>query len=108
MTTGQLVFYSGIGLLIMTIALAILFAVKKPKYNPESIAYIEADGNTKRLRSGYPTDCLTNCKETERMVNARTVQQEKAELLGETELLADDESTAETELIEAVAPTTMM
>lgn len=42
------------------------------------------------------------------MVNARTVQQEKTELLGETELLTDDESTAETELIEATAPTTMM
>lgn len=69
---------------------------------------IEAEGNTKHLHSGYPTDCLTNCKETERMVNARTVQQEKTELLGETELLTDDESTAETELIEATAPTTMM
>ncbi len=60
MTTGQLVFYSGLVLLGLTIITAIIFVGKKPRYTPENAAYSETDGkNTQRLRNGYPTDRLT-------------------------------------------------
>ena len=34
MTTGQLLFYGGAALLAMTVLLAIIFIIKKPKYTP--------------------------------------------------------------------------
>lgn len=59
MTTGQLVFYSGVGLLALTILLAVVFAVKKPRYDPEAAGLGPGTGSTRKLRSGYPTDPLT-------------------------------------------------
>ena len=59
MTTGQLVFYSGVGLLALTILLAVVFAVKKPRYDPETAGLGPGSGSTRKLRSGYPTDPLT-------------------------------------------------
>lgn len=60
MTTGQLVFYSGLVLLALTIIAAIILILKKPQYNPENAVYSGADGKgTQKLRSGYPTDRLT-------------------------------------------------
>ncbi len=60
MTTGQLIFYSGVALLGLTVILAIIFIIKKPKYIPESAVYDSmASGKTQRLRNGYPTDHLT-------------------------------------------------
>lgn len=74
MTTGQLIFYSGIGLLIITIILGVIFWIKKPQYIPENAAY-DAIGNrrTQKLRSGYPTDRLTIHREPERPVLPGTV-----------------------------------
>lgn len=60
MTTGQLVFYSGVAILALSILLAVVFAVKKPQYNPEAAGRGPGEaGNTRKLRSGYPTDPLT-------------------------------------------------
>jgi len=60
MTTGQLVFCSGLILLGLTIITTIIFIVKKPQYHPENAAYSGADGkSTQKLRNGYPTDRLT-------------------------------------------------
>ena len=60
MTTGQLLFYGGAVLLGLTVLLAIIFIIKKPKYTPESAAYAEADpGRTNSLCNGYPTDRIT-------------------------------------------------
>lgn len=36
MTQGQLLFYSGAALLVLTVLLAVLFVIKRPKYNPGS------------------------------------------------------------------------
>lgn len=58
MTTGQMVFYAGIGLLGLTIILAIIFLIKKPKYIPSKATYDVPKG-TQKLRNGYPTDRLT-------------------------------------------------
>lgn len=102
MTTGQLIFYSGIGLLIITIILGIIFWIKKPQYIPENAAY-DATGNkrTQKLRSGYPTDRLTIRREPERPVSPGTVplQEETERLTTEqtdpiprTEVLSDAET----------------
>ena len=35
MTTGQMLFYSGVGLMILTVITAIVFAATKPRYVPD-------------------------------------------------------------------------
>lgn len=59
MTAGQLMFYTGIALLVLTVLLAVIFLVKKPMYNPESVAYSSGTRRTQKLRNGYPTAQLT-------------------------------------------------
>lgn len=60
MTPGSIVFYSGVGLMGLTLILGIVFFIKKPKYTPEKEVYNEqAVQATRRLRNGYPTDPLT-------------------------------------------------
>lgn len=60
MTTGQIMFYGGMVLLGVTILLAIVFLIKKPKYTPEAVGIDGSDPEgTQRLRNGYPTDPLT-------------------------------------------------
>lgn len=98
MTTGELVFYSGIGLLALTVILAVLFAVKKPQYHPENAAMLSGDGQTAPLRNGYPTDRLTVRRDrtgtagpTERIAAEKTAPaaQETLPLSGETALLSE-------------------
>ena len=52
MTTGQLLFWSGAALLALTGLLAIIFAIKKPKYTPEEAVTAIGAAPTKRLRRG--------------------------------------------------------
>ncbi len=60
MSTGQLVFYSGVGLLGLTVVVLVIFLLKKPRYMPEGGIVGAPDGRkTQKLRSGYPTDALT-------------------------------------------------
>ena len=56
MSTGTIIYYSGFGLLALTILLAILFAVKKPEYIPERASAVEADDATLRLRRDDSTE----------------------------------------------------
>lgn len=58
MTQGQMMFLSGVALLIATIILAIIFLIKKPRYSPEQFAGTDSEAAF-RLRNGYPTDRLT-------------------------------------------------
>ena len=39
MTTGQIMFYGGIGLVALALLLLIVFMIKKPKYVPENAVY---------------------------------------------------------------------
>lgn len=83
MTTGQVIFYSGVGLLVFTIVLGIAFWLKKPQYIPENAAYDQgADKNTRKLRSGYPTDHLTVRREPEQPIMSGTaiLQESTAQL----------------------------
>ena len=59
MTTGHLIFYSGIALFLFTAALSTIFILKKPKYDPDSAVCADADSNTRKLYTSYPTDRLT-------------------------------------------------
>lgn len=74
MTTGQVVFYSGVGLLVLTIVLGIAFWLKKPQYIPENSAYEGGpEKRTRKLRSGYPTDRLTIRQEPKQPIISGTV-----------------------------------
>ncbi|MEY8316983.1 hypothetical protein AALB19_06620 [Oscillospiraceae bacterium 50-58] len=89
MTTGQMVFYSGVGLLVLTIIVALVFLIKKPKYIPETAVYGDAVSNvTQRLRNGYPTERVTIRRET-----AQSQPEQGTELIAgeETELLSQTE-----------------
>ena len=72
MTTGQIVFFSGVALLVLTIILAIIFFIRKPQYIPGNAIYGEADKSTQKLRNGYPTDRLTIRRESARSINPDT------------------------------------
>lgn len=87
MTTGQLVFFSGVALLVLTIILAIIFIIRKPKYIPGNVIYGESDRNTQKLYNGYPTDRLTIRRESARSINLDT-----AVLSGGTSKLAAEQT----------------
>ena len=54
MSTGQIVFYAGIGLLCITLILLVVFLIKKPQYHPENVIYSEAEDKSKpHFRSHY-------------------------------------------------------
>lgn len=59
MTTGEILFYAGIALLVVTVGLIVFFLIKKPKYTPEDDPYFSGDDRTQVLHNGYPTDPLT-------------------------------------------------
>ena len=56
MTLGQMIFYGGFALGGITVLLAIVFLIVKPKYKPQNASYAGAAGATQRLRNGYPTE----------------------------------------------------
>lgn len=103
MTTGQLLFYGGAALLGLTVLLAIIFLIVKPKYTPESAAYAGPDpGRTGSLRSGYPTDRMTGSVATGQPAVTDVIgQSQETELLTGTltELLPDPERSQKTEVM---------
>lgn len=107
MSTGTIFYYSGLGLLALTVLLAILFIVKKPKYTPERAAYSGADSDTQKLRNGYPTDRITKRAEksgavsaTEPLRETQPLESDATELLDQTEALIADETEPLTELLD--------
>ena len=91
MTTGELIFTCGLGLLGLTVLLAILFLVKKPRYTPENAIYSDrVTSETQRLRNGYPTDPLT----------VRRTSSRKTAPVKETESTATLPLSQETECLE--------
>ena len=71
MTTGQLIFYSGIVLLVLTIIVAIVFLIKKPKYVAENAANESVEsGDTRLLWNSYLTGYETIRRDS---IGAKTV-----------------------------------
>ena len=76
MTTGELVFFSGVGLLLFTLVLTVIFAIKRPRYMPEELSHEQnPPGNTQKLRSGFPTEAVTRERagKTDKIVEQGTV-----------------------------------
>lgn len=99
MTNGQLLFYGGAALLTLTVILAIIFIIKKPKYISKSTAYDSIDtGTTQKLLNGYPTDRMTIRRDSPQL---STLTTEETELLpsDQTELISKT-GTLNTEQIE--------
>ena len=51
MTVGEMMFCGGVALLGLTVLLAIVFAIRKPKYKPQNLT---AEAVTEPVRNGYP------------------------------------------------------
>lgn len=86
MTTGQILFYGGVALLALTVVLAIIFIIVRPKYKPEVEAHQGGDaGRTQPLLNGYPTDRMTVRRES-----AKTAEAAKPNSGQETEMMSDD------------------
>lgn len=100
MTTGQILFYSGVGLLGLTVVLAIIFAIKKPQYKPGNVVYSAADGNTQKLRNGYPTDPLTIRRKTGAAGAGAGYEETERIAVEQTEKISDTGVSQETELID--------
>lgn len=95
MTTGQMVFYSGVGLLVLTILLGIFFMIKKPQYIPEHAELTPGEPHqTQKLRNGYPTDPVTRGKQA----------QQATELLLQDGGLTQIQTGAATELMTQTPP----
>ena len=93
MSTGGLIFISGIILLVLTIILAVIFWLKKPQYIPENKAVIgPKDKWTQRLRNGYPTDPLTQRREQPRPQSGAVRFSDQTEILTSTEKLEMSEN----------------
>lgn len=99
MTPGSIVFFSGVGLMGLTLILGIVFFIKKPKYTPEKEVYnAQAAQATRRLRNGYPTDPLTVRREPanktvpieEGVANATLPLQQETEMLDEQTVLLQE------------------
>lgn len=85
MTTGQLVFFSGVGLLIVTLIVGIIFMVKKPTYKPENPVHC----TTQTRYMSYPTNDLTVALE-----HPEHFQENDTIILSdETELLPENSNT---------------
>ena len=95
MTTGELVFFSGVGLLLFTLVLAVIFAIKRPRYMPEELSHEQnPPGNTQKLRSGFPTEAVTRERagKTEKIIEQGTIplQQDTIPLQQDTIPLQQD------------------
>ena len=102
MTTGQLLFYSGAGLFILTILLAIVFVVKRPVYTPENAVNLE--GKTESPRNGYLTEQLTKAESGSVQDRKRETVSSHNEIIGETtECLKETEGLTEVQSEEGTA-----
>lgn len=91
MTTGQMMFYAGAALLGVTLLLAIVFAIKKPKYQPRNIA---ADGGKQPAGSNTVQQAAQPAGTTEFMAEAQPDSAAATEFMG-------DVPAAPTELMQA-------
>ena len=103
MTTGSIVFFSGAGLFVVTIILAIAFFIKRPEYEPEKAANDGKERRTQSARSGYLTNHLTERQEQSSSARRQqgAVLGEHTELIDGTEIIEGAERLEKTEIITA-------
>ena len=95
MTMGQLMFGGGAALLVIAIVLAIIFARKRPRYEPEGVMQEVRQDSSQRLRNAYPTEEVA-VQETELLDDATSA----TEILpAETEYLPEDQKGNGTSLL---------
>ncbi|WP_071434785.1 hypothetical protein [Angelakisella massiliensis] len=58
MTTGQMLFYSGVGLMILTVITAIVFTATKPRYVPEKAEGDASSAEKKKTAPAKGTEVL--------------------------------------------------
>lgn len=95
MTMGQLMFGGGAALLVIAIVLAIIFARKRPQYEPEGVMREVQPDSTQRLRNAYPTEEVT-AQETELLDDAASATEILPE---ETEYLPEEQKDNGTSLL---------
>lgn len=95
MTMGQLMFGGGAALLVIAIVLAIIFARKRPQYEPEGVMREVQPDNTQRLRNAYPTEEVT-AQETELLEDKPAATEMLPE---ETEYLPEEQKGSGTTLL---------
>lgn len=95
MTMGQLMFGGGAALLVIAIVLAIIFARKRPQYEPEGVMREVQPDSTQRLRNAYPTEEVT-VQETELLEDTPAATEMLPE---ETEYLPEEQKGSGTTLL---------
>ena len=99
MTVGEIMFCGGVALLGLTVLLAIVFAIRKPKYKPQNLT---AEAVTEPVRNGYPTQKVTR-KVTENAA-ATEFMDAQADAAAATEFMAQPDAGAATEFMAADDP----
>lgn len=87
MTRGEMLFYAGAALLVVTVILAIIFIIRKPRYIPGG--YRGGLGETTRLQNAYPTDRFTQGYPHSQEQEIYHPDPGATELLPETELIQE-------------------
>ena len=98
MTMGEMMFCGGVALLGLTVLLAVVFAIKKPRYRPQNLtgkAVAEPELN------GYPTQAMTR-KAPESAAATEFMDAQAAEAA--TEFMAQPDAGAATEFMSADDP----
>ncbi len=108
--TGQYVFYAGIGLLALTLLLAVYFLIHKFQYRPEQVSTQSSAPGSPHEQGPHPSVSQQLSAEKDRSRGAAEQPAEKREetatellveqeSMGATELLVEQESTGATELL---------
>ncbi len=96
--TGQYVFYAGIGLLALTLLLAVYFLTHKVQYRPDQVSTQSSAPGSPHEQGPHPSVSQQLSAEKDRSRGTAEQPAEKREETA-TELLVEQESTGATELL---------
>jgi hypothetical protein len=107
MTVGEMMFCGGVALLGLTVLLAIVFAIKKPKYRPQNLT---GEAVTEPVRNDFPTQKVTReaaAAAATEFVDAQTGAEAATEFMAQPDagaatefMAADDPASLPTEMME--------
>lgn len=108
MTQGQIIFLAGAALLALTVILAIIFAIAKPRYTPEQVQGKGTDDPAQAMRqrtvlltgqAAGPSRADTELA-GQTVLSGQTELTDQAALGGQTELVGQTVLSGQTELVE--------